>query len=633
MSDETPASPAKKKFKQMSIMDTMSNAGFTKKNSTESTPNNTDCAINMEPDECDVVIVEQSVIATVDTTIVTSVLGEQWAETEISSFKWKGKPLSEMYNLFDPECKQLHSIEPGRTHTVLFKVSTPYALGAIPEPYPANYSDRWDPEHVKMPCSPSNLYPISVNGNSTLEQRWKLIKEAFCGKQIRSSIELEKAILSYNSRYNNIWNFNRFHEFVDQKLTPNERKRFFDHILPGVIRLAIELPERVTGTPTLLTRNKSQSLSMSQSQISSLLANAFLSTYPRRNTQKRQSEFSTYPDINFIKLFENKSRSAAVYEKLKCLLNYFDRVITKEPSGVVTFTRQVVRDSEFPNWETASETFGGFHVSSEGTIEKEGIGLLQMDFANKFLGGGVLNWGCVQEEIRFVICPELIVGCLFSEVMESNEALVITGCEQYSCHSGYGDTFRFDGDFVDQTPRDAHGRRLCQVVAIDAIPFNRKETQYKKDSINRELRKAYAGFHCQRRIPLTAVATGNWGCGAFRGDPRLKCLIQLMAAAVTHRDVVYFTFDDNQLRDDVYNMYSLLVEKKATVGSLYTMLCDYGQQIGDSRSPSLDLYGYLYALLDSMDSEDGAADCSSSLSNTNNSAVESDFDVVMEKDK
>jgi hypothetical protein len=76
----------------------------------------------MEPDECDVVIVEQSVIATVDTTIVTSVLGEQWAETEISSFKWKGKPLSEMYNLFDPECKQLHSIEPGRTHTVLFKV-------------------------------------------------------------------------------------------------------------------------------------------------------------------------------------------------------------------------------------------------------------------------------------------------------------------------------------------------------------------------------------------------------------------------------------------------------------------------------------------------------------------------------
>jgi hypothetical protein len=109
-----------------------------------------------------------------------------------------------------------------------------------------------------------------------------------------------------------------------------------------------------------------------------------------------------------------------------------------------------------------------------------------------------------------------------------------------------------------------------------------------------------------------------------------------MAAAVTHRDVVYFTFGDNSLRDDVYSMYSLLVEKKVTVGNLYTMLCEYGQQIGDSRSPSLDLYGYLYALLDSMDSEDGATDCSS-LSNTNNSALESDskvdLDVVMDKDK
>ena len=86
-----------------------------------------------------------------------------------------------------------------------------------------------------------------------------------------------------------------------QILSQNEKKRFFDHVLPGIIRLAMEVPERVTGTPTLLMRYKTQSLSMSQSQISSLLANAFLSTYPRRNTQKRQSEFSTYPDINFIK--------------------------------------------------------------------------------------------------------------------------------------------------------------------------------------------------------------------------------------------------------------------------------------------------------------------------------------------
>ena len=52
---------------------------------------------------------------------------------------------------------------------------------------------------------------------------------------------------------------------------------------------------------------------------------------------------------------------------------------------------------------------------------------LQVDFANKYIGGGVLGEGCVQEEIRFVICPELIVSLLFTEVLDRNEAVVITG--------------------------------------------------------------------------------------------------------------------------------------------------------------------------------------------------------------
>ena len=98
-----------------------------------------------------------------------------------------------------------------------------------------------------------------------------------------------------------------------------------------------------------------------------------------------------------------------------------------EPTGVVTFSRLVIAEDDFPDWEKVDATFGGFHVSSEGTIEKEGAGLLQIDFANRFIGGGVLGWGCVQEEIRFIICPELIVACLFTEVMEKNEALSITG--------------------------------------------------------------------------------------------------------------------------------------------------------------------------------------------------------------
>ena len=55
-----------------------------------------------------------------------------------------------------------------------------------------------------------------------------------------------------------------------------------------------------------------------------------------------------------------------------------------------------------------------------------------MDFANKYIGGGVLRYGCVQEEIRFLVCPELIVSRLFVEELDANEVLVITGPETFS---------------------------------------------------------------------------------------------------------------------------------------------------------------------------------------------------------
>ena len=43
------------------------------------------------------------------------------------------------------------------------------------------------------------------------------------------------------------------------------------------------------------------------------------------------------------------------------------------------------------------------------------------------VGGGVLGKGCVQEEIRFVICPELIVSRLITEELGDLECLIVTG--------------------------------------------------------------------------------------------------------------------------------------------------------------------------------------------------------------
>ena len=65
-------------------------------------------------------------------------------------------------------------------------------------------------------------------------------------------------------------------------------------------------------------------------------------------------------------------------------------------------------------------------MKSKGLIEKQS-GMLQVDFANEFVGGGVVGQGCVQEEIRYVTHPELLVSRLFTPRLLDNECLIVQG--------------------------------------------------------------------------------------------------------------------------------------------------------------------------------------------------------------
>ena len=61
--------------------------------------------------------------------------------------------------------------------------------------------------------------------------------------------------------------------------------------------------------------------------------------------------------------------------------------------------------------------------------------------------------GCVQEEIRFSICPEMLVSLLVCEKMEPNECVFLIGCERYSSYEGYSKSFKFAGNYEDYTPK------------------------------------------------------------------------------------------------------------------------------------------------------------------------------------
>ena len=55
-------------------------------------------------------------------------------------------------------------------------------------------------------------------------------------------------------------------------------------------------------------------------------------------------------------------------------------------------------------------------------------------------------------------------------------------------------------------------------------------------------------WYSVQKNTLRPVATGNWGCGAFKGDPQLKALLQWMAiSSVGRPEMKYCTFKDARM--------------------------------------------------------------------------------------
>ncbi|XP_068632531.1 poly(ADP-ribose) glycohydrolase-like [Battus philenor] len=507
----------------------------------------------------------------------------------------KGAPLSMLYGSALPwDNAKYPPVQPGHNHAVLYHIPSNGVLADDRPPKPQIGQDKWDQHHVRLPCSRQSLYPVTdENGDTRLKKRWLIIENTL-RRPIRNSKQLADAILSYNTKFKNRWKFRALHKLFNECLEEEESEYFFEVTLPEIIKLVLDLPKLIQAPIPLLKQHKNSSVSLSQQQISSLLANAFFCTFPRRNSLKSDSEYASYPFINFNTLYET-SGSSDVIEKLKCLCHYFRRVCIEVPVGVVTFSRRSVAPRRLPDWEESSRPTAGLplHIDPTGTIE-DADGLIQVDFANKYLGGGVLGHGCVQEEIRFVICPELMASMIFTEVLRPNETVMIIGAERYSRYIGYGYTFEWAGTYVDTTPRDCGGRRRVAVLAMDALLYAGGREEFKPESITRELKKAWVGFSFyideeSDSVNFPGIATGNWGCGAFGGTPQLKSLIQIMACAQARRPMAYYTFGDKKLGDEIIDMYCLLDKYNVTVGQLYKLLMEFCE----TNLPRARLHSYI----------------------------------------
>ncbi|KAM7539567.1 hypothetical protein Aperf_G00000029094 [Anoplocephala perfoliata] len=275
-----------------------------------------------------------------------------------------------------------------------------------------------------------------------------------------------------------------------------------------------------------------------------------------------------------------KNRSASTAQKILCILHYFDCVLSDDFSdGVVTFSRRCINNP--PSFEFSEVKFSSiaFGVSSTCLIEDAHPDTMQVDFADSFLGGQILRGGCVQEEILLCIRPEIIAGLLFMEAMESNEAIIIEGAQRFSCYKGYRKTFQWDGGFDElkdaNNCRTTDGHWKGAVVAIDAQHYRQSAAQFTTECIQRELNKAFCGFSDSfapyRSLPKVVVS-GNWGCGIFKGDRELKCLLQLMACAQAGKSLAYCTFSQDSFGERALSIFRTLCEASCSVGQLWRIL-------------------------------------------------------------
>lgn len=173
------------------------------------------------------------------------------------------------------------------------------------------------------------------------------------------------------------------------------------------------------------------------------------------------------------------------------------------------------------------------------------------------------------------------------------------------------------------------------IVAIDAVPWyhvpdvHLVAAQLAQSAIDRELTKALTGFaaagpECSKQL-FPRIATGRWGCGAFRGDDnvsaltsarksachrrsdsscttvahfapgltrkrrlcrmQVKALVQWIAASLSGRAAMdFYPFSSALLDEDLRIASAALAEKgssRAHAGAMYRALVEFGRLYGE----------------------------------------------------
>ncbi|XP_072970756.1 poly(ADP-ribose) glycohydrolase 1-like isoform X3 [Typha angustifolia] len=383
--------------------------------------------------------------------------------------------------------------------------------------------------------------------------------------------------------------------FFDELMSRMDSRVWFGEVVPTLARLLLRLPslledhykksDKVSGKGRFGLRimdwQEAGVVLLSQELIATLLACALFCLFPTHDRDAKH-----LPLINFDRLFSTIQLSAkqSQEQKIKCLVHYFERICMHIPTGSVSFERKMLslqnssHGISYPgpaDWENSNVSLCPFKVLPLGLIEDQQHDALEVDFANEYLGGGALHWGCVQEEIRFMINPELIIGMLFMASMRQNEAIEIVGVERFSQYMGEANK-AFCG-FLDRSKYESV-LKFSQASKASPEMVGSHRNSDDKCSSNVDLIENKKGGQSTESKESIGIATGNWGCGVFGGDPEVKSMIQWLAASQALRPFIhYYTFGEASL-EGLKQVTQWILNHGWTVGELWNMLVEYSSK-------------------------------------------------------
>ena len=269
------------------------------------------------------------------------------------------------------------------------------------------------------------------------------------------------------------------------------KDRNCEELIPFIAETALGFPDLFpSGTIRCLERQRAAKIELSRKQVGCLLSHMFLCTILVNNDAKTHcghftgARAPTGP-LTFVNWLA-RERYGPTHIYLSSLMLFFKDLVSMSEEQLaekVTFER-VVRSTAERDWnpENSSAPILEVVVHDDGRIGD--IEQVELDFANKHVGFGTSG---TQEELILGTSPETCVIVLFNEVLETNEAVLITGVKRYGDYSGYGNSSRFTG-----ASTQTWNWKERRILAIDAICGPRD--QLSDNTFDRELCKAWTGF-------------------------------------------------------------------------------------------------------------------------------------------